>query len=808
MKVKIVVGLLLGIMALFAASSAYALPVIPGAAGYGMDTPAGRGGKVYKVTSLEDLNIPGTLRYAVSQSGPRVVIFEVSGTITINNYLDILDPYITIAGQTAPSPGIFLRGGNIRILTHDVLIQHIRVAPGDEAYAVAPTNRDAVAIGNPNGRPDNIVIDHSTFTWSVDEILSAWGPYGNVTFRNVIASEPLNDSIHIDEGATTAAPHGFGPMFDNQPDSKVTLIGSLLSHAEGRIPYAMSSEYVQVNNVFYDRINTFNRLNNQRSVPTQSSLVGNIFKNGPSLADWAVGKRPIEIGSGFVSESRVYLADNVALNHAFPVNGQWDLVDNNSSLTQQQLQLSEPAAWNEGLTAKPAEEVFDWVMGNAGARPADRLPYEDRIVDQAIDGNGTVVDSIAEAGGWPVVAEHRRALVIPKNPAADQDGDGYTNLEEWLESYAAFVEGRGEEPPLIAPEDGEPVEEENGDTAPTIISGLTVLAEGQQGNPWTILNNFKEGDLAYGDRAFKLESVSPLVRGGSRIMPNANSKNYQGAEVLASFSLLTDADVYLAFDDRMVIRPDWLAAEGWTDSGEEIRITGDLPFSLYTKRFTAGSTVTLWRSANKTNLFYIPIAKMIPPRATVTGAEIVGAGREFQASIKLTGVTTSVYEQDITLKYDESAFELLSINPAQPGTVVASVYSDTPGAVHIMTITGGGFNPDAEFLDVAMRAKAVPRSVTEEIRVHEAKLELTAGGGFVTAEPESWAIRIYNADLDGRNGVGVGDLAILGFHLGKDENSPDWHAASIADLNGDGVVDESDLVLMVTEMLKQLRQDD
>lgn len=803
-RVKLLLGLLLGILAFFVSNSAYALPVIPGAAGYGMDTPAGRGGKVYKVTSLEDRNVPGTLRYAISQSGPRTVIFEVSGTITINNYLDIVDPYLTIAGQTAPSPGIFIRGGNMRILTHDVLIQHLRIAPGDEAYAVTPTNRDAVNIDDAGGTiPNNIVVDHSTFTWSVDEVVSAYGQYGNITFSNIIASEPLNNSIHVDEGATTPAPHGFGPLFDNQPNSKVTLSGSLLSHAEGRIPYAMSSEYVQVNNVLYDRINSFTRLSTQRNVPTKNTIVGNIFKNGPSLAEWARGNKPIEINANMAAGSQVYVADNVAINHSFPTIDQWDFVDNNSSLTQQQLQLSSPVAWNTGMNVKPSGEVFNWVMSNAGARPADRLPYETRIINQAINGTGTIMDSMTEVGGWPVVPANSRQLVIPKNPSADNDGDGYSNLEEWLASYAAYVEGRGGQPPLINPADGEPEDTQNGEIQPAIISNLTINPAGQQGNPWSVMTNFKLGDLVYGDRAFKFEGVPSLVKGGSWIMTNANSKNYQATDVLATFTVTADADVFLAFDDRMNPRPTWLETEGWVDTGENVLITGTplLPFSLYKKSFAAGSTVTLWKSANKTNLFYIPIATM-KPKTELSGTTLVRAGTEVKTSLKLANVSSSVYAQDVTFRFDANAFDFVSVTPTKADTVVASVYTGVPGEVRVITTSNSVIQHQESFYDLTLRAKVVSENINSSIEVQSAKLKFPEGSTVdaITGAPHS--IRIYNPDLNGKQGVNLVDLTLMVAYYGKNQSHPNWSHFSIADLNGDGIINKEDLKLLVAELLE------
>ena len=120
-------NLLLAIIALsisFASTEAQQ-PAFPGAEGYGKYTKGGRGGVVYEVTNLNDAG-PGSLRAAVEAKGPRTVIFRVSGTITLASALKISNPYITIAGQTAPSPGIMLgKGHGIQIYTHDVLVQHI-----------------------------------------------------------------------------------------------------------------------------------------------------------------------------------------------------------------------------------------------------------------------------------------------------------------------------------------------------------------------------------------------------------------------------------------------------------------------------------------------------------------------------------------------------------------------------------------------------------------------------------------------------------------------------------------------------------
>ena len=149
------------------------LPAFPGAEGFGTQTPGGRSGQVIQVTNLNDAG-PGSLRAALEASEPRIVVFRVGGTILLQKPIEIKNPYLTLAGQSAPGDGIQLRGEGITIATHDVVIRNIRIRIGDEGV---PTNsRDALNISATFTNSDvyNVVIDHCSISWAIDENLSTW----------------------------------------------------------------------------------------------------------------------------------------------------------------------------------------------------------------------------------------------------------------------------------------------------------------------------------------------------------------------------------------------------------------------------------------------------------------------------------------------------------------------------------------------------------------------------------------------------------------------------------------------------------
>src|SRR6187549_2952747 len=300
-------------LAMCGAASVQALPVIPGAAGFGMDTKAGRGGTVYRVTNL-NASGAGSLKACIDATVPRTCVFEVSGAIRLTSDLVIRNGQIRIAGQTAPSPGIMIRGAAILIATSDVLIQHIRVRTGDDPNGPDPDNRDSLKITGTATKPvHNVVIDHCSFSWAIDEIASTWGPHDNITFSNNIFAEALNDSLHPDYDGVGVIPHGYGVLFGPADDSSITFVGNLMAHIVERNPLSRATELVMVNNLIYNRGHLNVDLQSQDGRVSKNSVVGNEFLVGPS---YSRGTLPISVRTtgtySLLPGSRVYVNDNRA----------------------------------------------------------------------------------------------------------------------------------------------------------------------------------------------------------------------------------------------------------------------------------------------------------------------------------------------------------------------------------------------------------------------------------------------------------------------------------------------------------------
>ena len=401
------------------------LPSFPGAEGFGATTPGGRGGKVLIVSNLNDSG-RGSLRAALEAEGPRIVVFRVSGLIDLQSPIRVREPFVTVAGQTAPGDGICLRRFGLSIDTHDVVVRHLRSRPGD----VSGTEVDGLAVG---GTSRNVVVDHCSVSWSVDENLSPSGGISDITVQWCIIAEGLNRGVHS-KGA-----HGYGSLV--RASGGLTMHHNLWAHNQSRNP-RLGDNYGRPpfprfdvrNNVIYDAGGA-----SIAGDSFEANYVGNYLKNGPETPPNSAIFAPTERAA-----LRFFLSGNhPAGMRPFARPG------------AETVQTAFPAP--PVKTDSPLE-AFRRVLAEAGASQPKRDAVDARIVADVLNGTGAHIDSQWEAGGWP---EYRSARpprdtdrdgmpdewetargLDPRNAAdaaRDRNGDGYTNIEEYLNELAARV---------------------------------------------------------------------------------------------------------------------------------------------------------------------------------------------------------------------------------------------------------------------------------------------------------------------------------------------------------------------------------
>lgn len=407
------------------------LAAFPGAQGWAASTPGGRGGEILKVTTLAAEG-PGSLRAALEAAGPRIVVFEVGGVVDLGGQvLRIAEPFVTVAGQTAPSPGITLIRGGLDIGTHDVVVQHLRVRVG-EAGRPKKSGWEVDAVST-RGGAYNVIVDHCSLSWAPDENLSASGlrfvgdtpddwrksASHRITFSNNIISEGLADSTHF------KLEHSKGSLIhDNASD--ILIVGNLYAHNYERSPlFKGGVRGAVVNNLIYNpgqRAIHYNLMAEEwGDRPFQNGqlvAVGNVMRAGLST-EFPIAL--VEIGGD--GDLEYYGRDNIAVDRIgipLPMLGRY------TTTPARIIELEQPPFWPDGLVAMPAADVQRWVLRNAGARPWDR-DYDDiRLVADVAEGRGTIIDSEEDIHGYPVQAETHRAFdpeawdlrfMTPRDPA-------------------------------------------------------------------------------------------------------------------------------------------------------------------------------------------------------------------------------------------------------------------------------------------------------------------------------------------------------------------------------------------------------
>jgi hypothetical protein len=470
------------------------IPAFPGAEGYGALSIGGRGGRVIAVTSLSD-DGPGSFRDAVTQRGPRTVIFRVSGYIDVKRRIDIVDPYITIAGQTAPGDGVTLRGTAegggqmLRIRTHDVVIRHLAVRSGlhgQPGRGQVNVMLDPLpADGERNGDIYNVVLDHLSVSWSLDENIAVfrnvpetspevWPTYPeiyDISIQHCLIAEGLHPhSTGLQAGGERVGDEEGRSVFNGGLGvRRLSIHRNLFASNSHRNPGLGVHSAGVINNLIYNW--------GSKAAETHDAVrvdwIANVFQPGPlSSLDHTLVHNAFFKGHSDQRFPRpsIYMKSN-------KIGARPDLADWASyTIHYEGVPLPPSYKRDKPLPAAPVpvkvadpNEVADIVLSTVGSRhrltehgeSVDLLdPVDARITKYVAEGGGprsltptgwTHLPDPADVGGYPDLAagepyvdkdldgiaddwEQGNGLdsAVPDPPDQDTDGDGYTDLEEFL----------------------------------------------------------------------------------------------------------------------------------------------------------------------------------------------------------------------------------------------------------------------------------------------------------------------------------------------------------------------------------------
>lgn len=379
----------------------------PGAEGWGAKTPGGRGGKVIEVTNLEDSG-PGSLRAAVEQSGPRTIVFRVSGTIELRSEMEIRNPNLTIAGQTAPGDGICLKNHKFLIGADDVVVRHVRFRRG----RANGDRDDALAIES-----KNVIVDHCSMSWGTDETLNTWHGAEDITVQWSIVSEALH---HND--------HGFAATLGGVRASYHHL---LIANCPGRNPSIGGNHAHQTRNMDFRNSVIYNFGHRTfDGKPTSVNIINNYFKPGPNSTESYFANVDDAGVYSAIPTTAWYVAGNVWEGNPTITN------DNRSGVTGATQWLVDQPNEFAPITTTSADQALTAVLTGVGATLPKRDPVDARIVEEASTGRGTFGNGVVlhpdEVGGYPTLNS--------TDPPPDDDHDGMPNsweIEKGLDPNSA-----------------------------------------------------------------------------------------------------------------------------------------------------------------------------------------------------------------------------------------------------------------------------------------------------------------------------------------------------------------------------------
>lgn len=443
---KLLFTLLATVTSLCATAQFEHAPAFPGAEGFGRYTTGGRGGAVYHVTSLADDGSPGTFRWACNQGGKRTIVFDVSGTIYLTGDLSLRNGDVSILGQTAPGDGICIADYPFTIHADNVIIRFVRFRLGNRQVA----NHEGDGLGGMDR--SNIIVDHCSVSWSIDECLSVYGSHDISVQWNIV------DQSLVNSGHSKGA-HGYG---GNWGGSGASYHHNLMAHHTSRTPRLGPRQSTQTDERMDMRNNVIYNWGGNGCYGGEGmnvNIVNNYYKPGPgTMARNTTIQRRIAAPGIRTTEytnhnsatpngwdvmwhvwGKYYVKGNVNPKYTDVTNDNWtygvynqiDNSGNDNTYTQETkdtMRITAPIAFGY-ITTQTAQTAYEKVVAYAGAS-YKRDSHDAYIANDVLTGTashcapGTTtgfIDNQTQAGGWPEL----ESLEAPK----DTDGDGMP--DEW-----------------------------------------------------------------------------------------------------------------------------------------------------------------------------------------------------------------------------------------------------------------------------------------------------------------------------------------------------------------------------------------
>ncbi len=364
--------------------------------GWASATIGGKGGRIIRVTNLNKSG-QGSFAAALSVKEKRIIVFEVSGVIDLEgNVLNINSPYLTVLGQTAPSPGITIINGEITIMTNDVIMQHLKIRSGsaykDKNFDGLSTHQGAY----------NVIIDHCSFTWAVDENLSVSGPRfegatpakwrantsHRITFSNNIIGEGLFHSTHIKGG------HSMGTLIHDNVTDVLLMRNLYVSNNERNPLFKGGTRCIFLNNYIFNPGRYAVRYSlvkeewgNHVEQVGYLTIIGNVVQLGED------SHKDLQFFSAAEGLLNVYFQDNLMIEKTGNISDKLFSGDRSKIVKMKPI-------WHDDLMVLKTDILRDHISFNVGARPWERDEIDKRIIKDAFNHKGKIIDSEDQVEGF------------------------------------------------------------------------------------------------------------------------------------------------------------------------------------------------------------------------------------------------------------------------------------------------------------------------------------------------------------------------------------------------------------------------